>query len=213
MGTLACAARARAAGERAVAQLRVHPARTRELVNGCWFDAGVRRRVLRRLLSRAPVGATALVWRLSERAARLAGEAAFWGGVRQAATRPEWQRLTRSSYVVLYYHRLAGELKPGQERLDVPPELFSRQLRLLRLLRFRPLSPEQLIAFHRGSLATLPRRGYVVTADDGFLDCVAPLLRNAGIRPQLFVPTAEERRRRCRLSRSPSCAASRARRS
>jgi peptidoglycan/xylan/chitin deacetylase (PgdA/CDA1 family) len=99
--------------------------------------------------------------------------------------------LTRSSYVALYYHRLAGEGKPGQERLDVPPEAFARQVRLLRLLRFRPVAPGDLAAFHAGELADLPPRSYVVTVDDGFRDCVEPLLRHAEVRPQLFVPTQE----------------------
>ena len=46
----------------------------------------------------------------------------------RAATAAEWRRL-RSGYTALLYHRLAGELKPGQERLDVAPRAFDRQMR------------------------------------------------------------------------------------
>ena len=48
-----------------------------------------------------------------------------------------------------------------------------------------------LVRFHDGSLPELPRRGYVITADDGFLDCVEPFLDHAAVHPQLFVPTTE----------------------
>jgi len=156
-----------------------------------WFEAGWRRRLLRRLLSHLPPRIAALAARLVHRARGLAVEGVFWGGVRRVATDAQWQRLTLSSYVVLYYHRLQGDLKPGQERLDVPPALFERQLRLLNWLRFRALSPDELVAFHDGLLLTLPRRSYVVTADDGFQDCVEPLIRHASIHPQFYVPSAE----------------------
>jgi peptidoglycan/xylan/chitin deacetylase (PgdA/CDA1 family) len=160
-------------------------------VLGDWFAAPIRRRVLRRLLMRLPSPLAAMVAFSGPRARVIGREAARWRAVRECSTPTQWRRGARSSYVVLYYHRLAGELKPGQERLDVPPELFARQMRLLRRLRFRPLTPEQLIAFHEGSLPALPRRSYVITADDGFLDCVTPFVTHARVRPQLFVPTAE----------------------
>ena len=49
---------------------------------------------------------------------------------------------------MLLYHRLAGELKPGQERLDVPPAQFARQLRLLRRAGLHPVSLDEVVAFH-----------------------------------------------------------------
>ena len=145
---------------------------------GAWFEVGWKRRAARRLLVRLPRP-------LRPR------DVAFWAGVRAAATRDEWRRLTRSSYVALYYHRLAGEAKDGQERLDLPSELFARQLRLLRLLRFRPLAPDELVAFHTGERLGLPPRSFVVTADDAFRDVVEPFLRHADARPVAFVPTQE----------------------
>src|SRR5439155_979949 len=83
------------------------------------------------------------------------------------ATGREWRRLTRSSYTALYYHRVAGEGKPGQERIDISPERFARQLRLLRRLGLRALSADEVVAFHSDPDTVLPRRAYAVTADDG----------------------------------------------
>jgi peptidoglycan/xylan/chitin deacetylase (PgdA/CDA1 family) len=165
-------------GRLAVDALRADPRRLAGTEAGTWFDAGWKRRMARRVAVLLP------------RSLR-PPDAAFWAGVRAAATRAEWRRLTRSSYVALYYHRLAGDGKLGQERLDVAPEQFARQIRLLRLLRFRPVTPDELAAFHAGEPVDLPPRGYVVTVDDGFRDCVEPLLRHADVRPQLYVPTQE----------------------
>jgi peptidoglycan/xylan/chitin deacetylase (PgdA/CDA1 family) len=154
-----------------------------------WFDAPLRRRVLRRLLIALP-GLRPLS-RAGGRVAALADDVRFWKEVRGEVGSAEWRRLTRSSYVALYYHRLAGEGKLGQERLDLSPALFARQMALLRRLGFRALSPEELIAFHDRRLAHLPPRSFVVTADDGFLDCVEPFVTHADLRPVLFVPSAE----------------------
>lgn len=101
------------------------------------------------------------------------------------------RRLDGRSYVALVYHRFAGELKPGQERIDVSPRRFARQLRALRLLGFRPLDAGTILAFHAGEIEELPRRGVAITVDDAIADCVEPLRRHARWRPQLFVPTAE----------------------
>lgn len=153
-----------------------------------WCEAPWRTRLLRRL--RVPAAALALPARRSLRWAELAADLAHWQRVRGEADPAEWRRLT-SSYSVLVYHRFAGELKPGQERIDIAPRRFHRQLRVLRLLGFRAMPLEELLAFHRGERNDLPRRGYVVTADDAMADAVEPLKRAARHRPQLFVPTAE----------------------
>ena len=52
-------------------------------------------------------------------------------------------------------------MRRGEEQLDVPPRQFRRQLRALRLLGYRPLPVEDVIAFHAGELPTLPRRRYL----------------------------------------------------
>lgn len=105
--------------------------------------------------------------------------------------RSELRRLTGRSYVVLVYHRFAGEMRSGQERIDIAPRRFARQLQVLRLAGFRPISPEEIVAFHEGDLDAVPKRGVAITVDDAIEDCVEPLLSHAEWEPQLFVPTAE----------------------
>ena len=77
-----------------------------------------------------------------------------------------------------------------QERLDVHPRRFESQLRLLRLLGFRPLSPSELLAFHSDPNATIPGRRFVLAADDAFADAVAALRRHAHLHPHVFVCTS-----------------------
>lgn len=153
-----------------------------------WCDAPWRTRLLRRL--RVPPAVLAPLASRFPRWAELAADLAHWRQVRATATAAEWRRVT-SSYSVLVYHRFAGELKPGQERIDIAPRRFRRQLLLLRALGFKPLPLRELLAFHRGELNDLPRRRFVVTADDAMADAIEPLRRAARVHPQLFVPTAE----------------------
>jgi peptidoglycan/xylan/chitin deacetylase (PgdA/CDA1 family) len=171
-------------GASSVEIVRADPKLLPALQLGAFFSASVRRRVVRRLLLRAPRSL------LSRLPATLAADVAFWRGVRSQATRGEWERLTRSSYVVLFYHRVAGERKPGQERLDVDPAKFERHMRWLRKLGMRPMSAADLIEFHADPQANLPRRTFVLAADDGFRDAVVALARHADLRPYLFVPTS-----------------------
>ena len=153
-----------------------------------WCEAPWRTRMLRRL--RVPAALVAPLGRLSPRWRELAEDLAHWSAVRAESDSARWRRLT-SSYPVLVYHRFAGELKPGQERIDIAPRRYYRQLRLLRGLGFRPLPLADLVAFHRGALNELPRRRFVVTVDDAMADAVEPLRRTAHLSPQLFVPSAE----------------------
>jgi peptidoglycan/xylan/chitin deacetylase (PgdA/CDA1 family) len=153
-----------------------------------WCEAPWRTRLARRvpLLGRL----ARLLAARSPRWRQLADDVAYWQGVRRSASEQEWRRLT-SSYAVLVYHRFAGELKPGQERIDLDPRRFRRQLRLLRALGFKPLPLSELLAFHSGERNDLPRRRFVITVDDAIADAVEPLRRSAKLAPQLFVPTAE----------------------
>lgn len=153
-----------------------------------WSEAPWRTRLLRRL--RVPATALAPLSALSPRWRELREDLSFWAGVRSQATPAEWRRLS-SSYSVLVYHRFAGELKPGQERIDISPRRFHCHLRALRLLGFKPLPLDDLLAFHRGELNALPRRRFAITVDDAMADAVEPLRQTANLSPQLFVPTAE----------------------
>ncbi|MGY1745233.1 polysaccharide deacetylase family protein [Blastococcus sp. SYSU D00695] len=176
------AAASRERGVRALLDARRDPGALPELAAGRWWDVGWRRRSVRRAALAVPGLARLLP-------GRTRAEVAFWAGVRAAATAAEWHRLTRSSYVVLCYHRTAGLALPGQERMDVAPSAVDRQLGLLRRCGWRPLAPAELVRFHTDPTATLPRRRFVVTADDGYVDAVAAMTRHAGARPQVFVVT------------------------
>lgn len=169
-------------GRAQVRLARQNPSELRTLQLATWFESPLLVRAARRVLSQAGAGRTAA-------ALRLGPDALFWAGARAEATPSEWHHLTRSRYVALYYHRLAGLHKPGQERLDVSPRRFAAQMRLLRRFGFTPMSPAELVSFHEDLTAVLPRRAIVVTADDGFKDCVEPLLRDADVEPYLFVVT------------------------
>lgn len=117
--------------------------------------------------------------------------------------RTDWALLTRRSYSVLCYHRMAGAGEPGQERIDLPPARFRRHLRVLRLLGFRPVTEPELRALHGGEPVVLGRRRYLLTADDGFTDCVEAL---ATVRPRhawLFVPTARPGQRAAWAGQAP----------
>jgi peptidoglycan/xylan/chitin deacetylase (PgdA/CDA1 family) len=154
-----------------------------ELQLGAFFNVYWPTRMLRRVFSSAPARV------LRGLPLAVVADAAFWAGARSAATDEEWRRFTGSSYVVLTYHRLAGDRIPGQERLDVDPAMFRRHLRWLRRLGFRPLSCEELAGFHANPSATLPSRSFVLTADDGFRDAVAAIRDHISAKPQLFVNT------------------------
>ncbi len=153
-----------------------------------WSGAPWRTRLLRHL--RVPAVLIAPLAPLSPRWQELHEDLTFWAEVRSRSSSAEWRRLT-SSYSVLVYHRFAGEMKPGQERIDIAPRRYHRHLRLLRLLGFKPLALADLLAFHRGERNELPRRRFVVTVDDAMADAIEPLRRTAHLSPQLFVPTAE----------------------
>ena len=173
-------------GRDSVALVEADPTLLPGLQAGSWFDGRWRQRLRRRRPApgaRRPLASAARLTALADRA--------FWAGVEEAAGPQRWRQLTASSYVALVYHRFAGEGKPGQERIDIAPRRFARQLRALRLCGFRPLASEELLAFHSGELQRLPARGIVITVDDGLADCVGPLREQARWRPQLFVPTAE----------------------
>jgi peptidoglycan/xylan/chitin deacetylase (PgdA/CDA1 family) len=174
----------RSRGASSVELVRADPTLLTELQLGSFFHAYWRRRVLRRALLAVRLAPFILP------TGGLAPEIAFWRGVRSRATEAEWERFTQSSYVVFYYHGVATG-RSGWEQLHAAPRRVELQLRLLRRLGFRPLSPDELIAFHADPAGTLPPRSFVVCADDGFRTAVEELGRHAHLRPQIFVNTTE----------------------
>jgi peptidoglycan/xylan/chitin deacetylase (PgdA/CDA1 family) len=177
-----------ARGASSVELVRVDPSLLTELQLGSFFHAFWRRRVIRRALCRS--GLLGVLVRSPGALLTLAADAAFWLGVRSVATSREWERLTRSSYVVFYYHGVQERPDPEQAHLFIRPRRLERQLRWLRLLRFRPLAPERLLAFHADPAATLPPRSYVIAADDGFRSVVEAFGEHGRLHPQIFVNTA-----------------------
>jgi peptidoglycan/xylan/chitin deacetylase (PgdA/CDA1 family) len=181
----------RTRGESSVEVIRADPSLLTGMQIGAWFDAPWRTRLARRLVRGPLRRLTAALALRSRRLLLAACDLEFWAGVRRRAGAEEWRRLTASSYVALVYHRFAGDLEPGQERIDIAPGRFRRQLLALRALGFRPLPAADLVSFHAGDRETLRRGSVVITVDDAIADCVAPLQRNSAWKPQLYVPTAE----------------------
>jgi peptidoglycan/xylan/chitin deacetylase (PgdA/CDA1 family) len=90
----------------------------------------------------------------------------------------------------LMYHAFSAT-EPAS-RFVVPERRFRRQLALLRLLRYRPLSLTAYAELRRTKRRP-PRRAFVVTIDDGYADVATvavPALRRLGVPATLFVPSA-----------------------
>jgi hypothetical protein len=185
-----------ARGRSSVAMWRADPGLLTELQLGAFHRAQAFGRIVRRAMIEARRAGKRFVetpgWRglpapIAGRAVKVLADAAFWHGVRSAATPGEWRYLT-TGYSVLLYHRLAGEFKPGQERLDVPPRQFARQMRFLRAAGFSFVRLEEVVAFHH-QRAPLPPRAVLVTADDAYSDATVVLSGHGDVHPVMFVPT------------------------
>jgi hypothetical protein len=175
-------------GASSVDVVRADPSLLTEMQVGAFFSAYWRRRVIRRIMCR--LGMAGPILRAPNVLLELVSDVAFWRGVRSAATSTEWKRLARSSYCVFYYHGI-DEAPPGQEHLNVRRRRFERHLRLLALLGYRALSPDELLSFHDDPAVTLPARCFVVGADDGFRSAAVALRDHGKLRPQLFINTAQ----------------------
>jgi glycosyltransferase involved in cell wall biosynthesis len=161
----------------------IHPEMRPRLVG--WFAEPTLREVtLRRLLLTLRVSPGALIGgaRLIPGAGRrrvwfgFVSRYAFWRGVRDAVDRSEWLQTTRG-VPVLMYHAFTDA---GQgSRFVMPRRSFARQMRLLRLLRYRSIGFEELALALREN-RPLPRRTVAITIDDGYrdnLDVALPVLR------------------------------------
>jgi glycosyltransferase involved in cell wall biosynthesis len=168
------------------------PATRRRLLG--WFEATTTREIaLRRVLLTLRLPPTWLVaaGRLVPGGARdvwygFASRYAFWHGVRGAMSREEWWQATRGVPVLMYHaFTESGE----RDRYILEKRAFARQMRLLTLLRYRPMSFEQLGEAMR-ERRPLPRRTVVVTIDDGYRDnyeVAHPILRRHRVPATVFL--------------------------
>jgi glycosyltransferase involved in cell wall biosynthesis len=111
---------------------------------------------------------------------------AVWRGVRRGMSRTEWLAASRG-VPVLMYHAFSAD---GEgERFVMPARVFARQMRLLALLRYRPIALEKLAAALREG-RPLPHRAIVITIDDGYRDnaeIALPILRRHGFAASVFL--------------------------
>ncbi|MCW2987119.1 MAG: polysaccharide deacetylase [Solirubrobacterales bacterium] len=160
-----------------------------------WFtqptvrDVTLRRLLL--LLRASPAGLAALGRLIPGRSRRqlwfgFVARYTFWLGVRNGMTRREWARATRGT-PVLMYHAFGdtGE----RHRLIVERRAFARQMRALRLLRFRVIAYRDLADRLRNS-QPLPSRTVAITIDDGYRDIAEfaqPILFRYGFPSTVFL--------------------------
>ncbi len=100
----------------------------------------------------------------------------FWRGARSGMDRRRWLQSTRGVPVLMYH--AFGEDEEG-DRFAISRRAFSRQLRLLGLLRYRVIGFAELTRVLRSDEAPPPRTA-VITIDDGYVDNLTiakPLLR------------------------------------
>jgi peptidoglycan/xylan/chitin deacetylase (PgdA/CDA1 family)/glycosyltransferase involved in cell wall biosynthesis len=110
----------------------------------------------------------------------------FWRGARSSMGRRRWLQTTRG-VPVLAYHAF-GEDEEG-DRFATSRKTFARQLRLLRLLRYRVIGFAELAATLQAGEAPAPRTA-VITIDDGYTDNLTiarPLLRRRHFPATIFL--------------------------
>jgi len=110
----------------------------------------------------------------------------FWLGVRTAMSRREWKRATRGVPVLMYHAFSEGE---SEDRFIVSRRELERQTRLLKLLRYRTILFDDLVALLRSG-AELPPRSVAITIDDGYrdnLEVAWPILRRRRLIPTIYL--------------------------
>ncbi len=172
--------------------VRARPGARRRLLG--WVNEPTLREVgLRRLLMALRVPASTLVaaGRLVPPAQRdiwfgFVSRFAFWRGVRAGMSRAQWLAISRG-VPVLMYHAFSAD--SAGERFVMPARTFAQQMRLLGLLRYRPIGLEELAAALREG-RPLPRRAVVITIDDGYSDnaeVALPILRRHRFPASVFL--------------------------
>ncbi len=111
---------------------------------------------------------------------------AFWTAVRRSVSRERWAQLTRGVPVLMYHAFSEADVS---DRYVVARRAFSRQLRLLRLLGYRGIHLDDLVADLREAKLP-PPRSVVITIDDGYVDnleIALPVLRRHGFPATVFL--------------------------
>ncbi len=111
---------------------------------------------------------------------------AFWRSVRENVTRSKWVAITYG-VPVLMYHAFSDSAQAS--RYVTPRRTFARQMLLLKALRFRVISFEELAQCLREHRLP-PPRSVVITIDDGYkdnLEVAAPILRRRRFPATLFL--------------------------
>jgi glycosyltransferase involved in cell wall biosynthesis/peptidoglycan/xylan/chitin deacetylase (PgdA/CDA1 family) len=110
----------------------------------------------------------------------------FWLGVRESMPRSRWAQTTRG-IPILMYHAFSDD--GGGSRYIQTKRSFARQMRWLRLLRYKVVPLEELAeAIHSGR--QLPRKAVVLTVDDGYednLDIARPILQQQSLPATIFL--------------------------
>jgi peptidoglycan/xylan/chitin deacetylase (PgdA/CDA1 family) len=87
------------------------------------------------------------------------------------------------------YHLVSPRPPERFEKYTVTASEFARQMKWLRLARYRPVGIDRLLA-HRNGRVSLPPRSVVITFDDGYLDCLryaVPILEATRFRAVFYV--------------------------
>ena len=169
-----------------------HP-ETRSLLFGWYGQAGPREAFLRQALLalRVPPALLARLGDLLPGRDRkqlwydFIARYSFWFAARAAMSKRLWSETTRGVPVLMYH---AFSDRGEEDRFIARKPAFERQLRLLKTLRYRPISLEQL-ARTLAAGEPLPKRSFVITIDDGYRDnfeIARPVLARMRIGATLF---------------------------
>jgi peptidoglycan/xylan/chitin deacetylase (PgdA/CDA1 family) len=114
---------------------------------------------------------------------------AYWLGVRRAAGAATYRQVTAGTPILMYHAFCERDEEPS--RFVLRASAFDRQLRLLRLFRYRPLRLSEYVALRRAG-APVPAGSVVLTIDDGYRDAATlavPRLVRHRMTATLFVVT------------------------